>query len=147
MSHAYARNHVHILFATKGVKKCIHGDTRMQLWTNLQDTFRQYGATVVAVGGTEDHVHILVTVPPRVALAALLCAAKANSSTWMNEQGHFFAWQAGYGAFSVSSSNLDKVKAFIENQAQSHRKTSFETEFAALLKKHEVDFTPKKNLA
>lgn len=147
MSHAYARNYVHIVFGTKGGRKCIQGETRARLWDNLQDTVRQYGATVVAINGSEDHVHLLVALPPKVSLSVLLRAAKAESSKWMNEQGHLFAWQTGYGAFSVSASNLDKVVSYIDSQTKHHRKISFEDEFSVLLKKHGVEFTPKKNMA
>ncbi len=147
MSHPYARNYVHIVFGTKDGRKCIQGDTRARLWDNLQDTARQYGATVVAINGSEDHVHLLVALPPKISLSVLLCAAKANSSKWMNEQGHLFAWQTGYGAFSVSASNLDKVVAYLDSQTEHHRKISFEDEFSALLKKHGVEFTPKRNMA
>ena len=144
MSHAYARNHLHIVFGTKTGKKCIQGETRERLWTNLRDTARGYGVGVVEIGGTEDHVHLLVTMPPKVSLSVLLCAAKANSSKWMNEQGHLFAWQAGYGAFSVSASKLQAVSGFIRGQGEHHRRVSFQEEFVALLNKHGIEYTPRK---
>lgn len=147
MSHAYARNHVHIVFGTKGGRKCIQGEIRQRLWENLRDSVRQYGAAVVEIGGTEDHVHLLVTMPPKVAVSVLLCAAKANSSKWMNEQGHLFAWQSGYGAFSVSASNLEKVRAYIHGQAEHHRRVSFLEEFAAPLNRHGIEYTPRKIMA
>jgi hypothetical protein len=65
---------------------------------------------------------------------------KANSSKWMGEQGHAFSWQEGYGAFSVSSSNLDRVIRYIQDQDAHHRKTNFEDEFRALLRKHGVEY-------
>src|SRR5258707_6010115 len=68
---------------------------------------------------------------------------KANSSKWMGEQGKDFSWQEAYGAFSVSSSNLDRVARYVENQEAHHRKTSFEDEFRALLRKHGVESDPK----
>jgi putative transposase len=144
MSHAYARNHVHIIFGTKDGRKCIQGEMRERLWDNLRDTARQYGVPVLAIGGAEDHVHLLVTMTPKISVAVLLRAVKANSSKWMNEQGHLFAWQAGYGAFSVSASNVEKVMGFIGAQAEQHRRVSFEKEFGALLKRHGVEFTPGK---
>lgn len=144
MTHPYTRNHIHIVFGTKGVRKGIQGDMRQKLWDNLRDTAAQYGVTVVEAGGTEDHVHLLLTMPPKVSVSVLLCAAKANSSKWMNDNGHFFAWQAGYGAFSVSTSNLDKVAEYIRGQSEHHRRVSFQEEFAALLKKHGIEYTPRK---
>lgn len=144
MSHAYARNHIHIVFGTKGGRKCIHGEMRERLWNNLRDTAREYGVTVLEIGGSDDHVHLLATLPPKIAVATLLRATKANSSTWMNEQGHLFSWQAGYGAFSVSASKLEKVAAYIRAQAEHHQRVSFKEELGALLKKHGIEFTPEK---
>lgn len=97
----------------------------------------------VAVGGTENHVHILFHLPPKLALAKAVLLLKANSSKWMGEHGREFSWQEGYGAFSVSSSNLDQVTRDIQNQEAHHRKTSFEEEFRALLQKHGVEYDPK----
>jgi putative transposase len=68
---------------------------------------------------------------------------KSNSSRWANEKGHKFAWQQGYGAFSVSSSLIPDVIQYIQNQEAHHKKISFDTEFLALLKKHRVEFDPK----
>lgn len=147
MSHAYARNHVHIVFGTKDGRKCIQGEMRRRLWDNLCDTAREYGAAVLAVGGTEDHVHLLVTMPPKISLAVLLRAIKANSSIWMNQQGHLFSWQTGYGAFSVSASSVEKVTAFINAQGEHHKRVSFEDEFAMLLAKHGLESKPKRTMA
>jgi REP-associated tyrosine transposase len=97
----------------------------------------------LAVGGTENHVHILFHPAPKIALAKAAALLKANSSKWMGEQGIEFSWQEGYGAFSVSSSNLDQVARYIQNQEARHRKTSFEDEFRALLQKHGVEYDPK----
>lgn len=68
---------------------------------------------------------------------------KVNSSRWMGEQGINFAWQKGYGAFSVSSSHVENVIRYIRNQKEHHKKRSFEEEFIALLKKYKVDYDPK----
>jgi len=97
----------------------------------------------VAIGGTANHVHILFHLSPKTALAKGVQHIKSNSSKWMGEQGIEFAWQEGYGAFSVSSSNLDQVAGYIRNQEAHHRKFSFEEEFRALLKKHGVEYDPK----
>jgi len=88
-------------------------------------------------------VHILFHLPPKLALAKAVALLKANSSKWMGEQGIEFSWQEGYGSFSVSSSNLDQVKRYIQNQESHHRKTSFEDEFRELLRKHGVEYDPK----
>ena len=97
----------------------------------------------LAIGGTENHVHMLLHLPPKIALAKAVILLKANSSKWMGEQGIKFSWQEGYGAFSVSVSNLDRVIRYIQDQETHHRKTSFEDEYRALLRKHGVEFDPK----
>lgn len=147
MSHAYSRNHVHIVFGTKDGRKCIHGEMRERLWNNLRDSAREYGVEMVDIGGTEDHVHLLITLPPKISISVLMRAMKANSSVWMNAEGHLFAWQAGYGAFSVSASNLEKVSTYIRRQEDHHGTVSFEEEFGALLKKHGIESASKKILA
>ena len=97
----------------------------------------------VSVGGTDNHVHILLHLPPAIALAKAVLLLKSNSSKWMNEQAKGFSWQEGYGAFSVNSSNLDQVTRYIQNQDAHHRKIGFEEEFRALLTKHGVEYDPK----
>ena len=121
MSHAYSRNYVHIIFSTKERRGWIR-DPRA-LWATLSDTVASYGAKVIEIGGTKDHVHILVEVPPKIAIATLVRAAKANSSKSINEAGHLFAWQQGYGSFSVSASILEKVRSY-KKQAKAAAKAA-----------------------
>jgi len=91
----------------------------------------------------EDHIHLLIQVPPTLALAKAVLAIKSNSSRWANEEGHRFAWQQGYGAFSVSASLIPVVVRYIQNQEAHHRKMAFDAEFLAMLKKHGVEFDAK----
>jgi putative transposase len=95
---------------------------------------------VHAVGGIDDHIHSLIQIPATAALAKAVFAIKSNSSRWSHERGQKVQWQEGYGAFSVSASNLPVVERYIRNQAAHHRKMSFEEEFLVLLKKHGVEF-------
>jgi putative transposase len=109
------------------------------LWAYLAGICKNHEMIALAIGGTENHVYILLHLPPKLALAKAVLLLKANSSKWIGEQGIKFFWQEGYGAFSVSSSNLDQVTRYIQNQEAHHRKTSFEDEFRALLRKHGVE--------
>lgn len=144
MSHAYTRNYVHITFAVKGRRRVIKPAIQQGLWTLIADIARSYGVDVRAINGDEDHVHILLNLAPKIPLARLVAAVKQGSSKWMNENGHYFHWQVGYAAFSVSTSNLPTVDEYIRNQAEHHRKRTFEEELATLLTKHGIDFTPTK---
>jgi REP-associated tyrosine transposase len=143
MAHSYSRNHIHLVFSTKDRGNSIPKDMQLKLWAYIAGICKNYEMIAVAIGGTENHVHVLFHLPPKISLAKAAQLLKGNSSKWMGEQGMDFSWQEGYGAFSVSSSNLDAVTQFIRNQEAHHHKFSFEDEFRALLKKHGVDYDPK----
>jgi len=143
MSHAYARNYVHLVFGTKDRRACLKPAVQEKLWPYLASIAHEYGIEVLAIGGGEDHVHLLLCLPPKLAVATIVRALKANSSKWMNENGHFFAWQQGYGAFSVSASNVNEVAEYVRSQAEHHARRDFREEFFALLRKHGIEFTPE----
>lgn len=143
MSHTYAQNHLHVVFSTKERKKLIEKPIQPKVWSYMAGTARNHGFLVLANGGMEDHIHLLIQLPPSLALAKAVALLKANSSKWINEHGTKFAWQEGYGAFSVSASNIDPVTKYIEDQERHHRKMTFEDEFAGLLRKHRIEFDPR----
>ncbi len=89
-----------------------------------------------------NHVHLLLALPASCTLSSAVQRLKANSSRWMNEQGVLFAWQEGYGAFSVSPSQLERVKEYIHNQPEHHKRPNFEEEFLAFLRKSGVEYDP-----
>jgi len=132
-----------LVFSTKDRRNSIAKEWQPRLWAYLAGICNNHEMIALSVGGTENHVHILFHVPPILALAKAVALLKANSSKWMGEHGIKFSWQEGYGAFSVSSSNLDQVTRYIQNQEPHHRKTSFEDEFRALLQKHGVEYDSK----
>jgi putative transposase len=88
-------------------------------------------------------MHMLVEIPPALAIAKAVLTVKSNSSKWVSEMGKSFSWQKGYSAFSVSASNINAVERYVNNQAAHHKKISFEDELLALLQKHEVNFNPE----
>ena len=143
MSHSYAQNHLHVVFSTKERRKIIDHQMQPKLWSYMAGIGRNHGVLFLANGGVEDHVHLLIQLPPVLALAKAISLIKANSARWMNEHGIKFAWQEGYGAFSVSASNLAVVERYIQNQRKRHQKITFEQEFLALLKKHRIEFDPR----
>jgi len=143
MSHTYAQNVIHLVFSTKDRHGAIPKDFQPRLWAYAAGICKKEGIFVYTIGGMADHTHLLIQIPPVLALAKAVSVIKANSSRWAREQGHKFTWQSGYAAFSVSASIVPIVVRYIQNQEAHHRKMDFDAEFLALLKKHGVEFDPK----
>ncbi|HLJ29186.1 MAG TPA: IS200/IS605 family transposase [Candidatus Angelobacter sp.] len=143
MSHTFARIHIHVIFSTKDRKKLIPKEVQPELWSYMAGICRNKGITPIAINGTDNHAHVLFHLPQDVTLAKAVNLVKTNSSKWMNEHRRKFAWQEGYGAFSVSESSTWVVINYIRNQEKHHRNRTFEEEYLALLKKHKVKFDPK----
>jgi putative transposase len=140
MPHTYAQNTVHVIFSTKNRVKAIPKILQPKLWAYVSGICRNHNIIPLEVGGADDHVHLLIQIPPTVTLADAVSAIKANSSRWAREQRTRFAWQQGYAAFSVSASSIPAVTKYIQSQEARHRKMNFEEEWIALLKKHGVAF-------
>ena len=143
MSHTFTKNHQHIVFSTAKRRKLIEKAFQPKLWAYIAGICRNHGMYVRAIGGIEDHVHMLIELPPTLAVAQAVSKVKSNSSRWVNETGRKFAWQKGYAAFSVSASKLLTVERYVNNQAAHHRKISYEDELIALLEKHCIEFDRK----
>ena len=143
MSHTYAQNIVHVVFSTKERRKLISAEFQLRLWAYATGICKNLGIFTHGIGGMDDHIHLLIQIPPAMALAKAVMAIKANSSRWAREATQELEWQRGYGAFSVSASLVPAVVKYIRNQDVHHKKRSFEEEFVALLKKHGVAFDPK----
>jgi putative transposase len=142
-SHTYAQNVIHVVFSTKDRRKLMSREFQPRMRAYAVGICKKFDILVRAVGGMEDHIHFLIQIPPTLAVAKAVLALKSNSSRWANEGGHKFAWQQGYGAFSVSSSIIPAVIRYIQNEEAHHRRMSFDAEFLALLKKHGIEFDPK----
>ncbi|HYE25283.1 MAG TPA: transposase [Clostridia bacterium] len=140
MGHTYTSSIFHCVFSTKDRSSTIVDPEK--LWAYLRGTAKNIGLRAIAIGGTRDHVHILLSLPANMPLAEAVQKLKANSSRWLGEAGSWPGWQKGYGAFSVSASNLAAVTAYVENQAAHHSKRGFHDEFVALLEKSGVHFDP-----
>ncbi len=124
----------------------IHEDLQPQLYRYLGGIIRSLDSMATEIGGMPDHVHILARIHPKHALSDVVRALKSKSSGWVHEEGagtSKFAWQEGYGAFSVSRSDLPRVGTYIRNQAEHHRKTTFQDEFRRFLEVHEIPFDEK----
>jgi putative transposase len=144
LSHTYVSDLVHCVFSTKERRNLIRPEIQSDLWAFLGGIARKNGFKALIVGGTENHIHILLSLPAQMPLAKAMQLIKGASSHWMNENHtKGFAWQQGYGAFTVSISQKADTIAYIRSQAEHHRKRSFEEEFVAFLKKHNVEYNPR----
>jgi putative transposase len=140
MAHSYVSSIFHVVFSTRERVPLIRADLQPRVWNYLAGIARNHGIHVLAVGGTEDHVHLLMVIPADAKLSDAVRTLKANSSRWVREINPLFGWQEGYGAFSVSPSQLDRVKQYIDNQPAHHRRRSFEDEFLAMLQAANMHF-------
>ena len=120
-------------------------DLRKELHAYVGGILRNMRCRALMVNGVADHIHILVLHPPSVCVSDMVRTVKANSSHWIRERSRDreFAWQAGYGAFSVSRSNAATVIRYIADQEAHHRHGTFENEFLSFLKKHGIEYDEK----
>ena len=131
----------HIVYATKERAPLITNALKPRLHEYLGGIVRGLECIPIEINGVSDHVHLLVKLRPTISVSDFLSKLKANSSGWAKRQTKGrFAWQARYGAFTVSGSQVDNVRAYIRNQEKHHQKFSFEEEFKALLRAHKIDF-------
>jgi putative transposase len=141
MPHTATNLLVHFIFSTKQRCALIKPEFEKDLHAYLGGIVRQIGGTALCVNGTCDHVHLLVRVSANRSVADVARLIKTNSSKWIHEkwpEHHLFAWQTGYGAFTVSESGAPAVRDYISNQQEHHRARSFQEEFMAFLKKNGI---------
>jgi putative transposase len=134
---------MHVVFSTKERRNIIPTEMKERLWSYTAGICKRQKIFVHAIGGMEDHIHLLLQFPATIAISEAVNKIKVNSSGWMSDEIGRFAWQQGYGAFSVSKSNIAAVVRYIQNQERHHRKMTFEEEFIALLEKHGIEYDPK----
>jgi putative transposase len=143
MSQSYTNLLYHLIFSTKDRRPLITEEYEARLYDYIGGTLRNLGGISLELNGTEDHVHLLAKLRPDVAVADVLRDLKANASGWMHDvfpTMQAFSWQRGYGAFTVSHSNVSEVQRYITNQKTHHMKTSFRDEFIQFLKANQIDF-------
>ncbi|MDH4202128.1 MAG: IS200/IS605 family transposase [Phycisphaerae bacterium] len=143
MAQSLAQKYVHIVFSTKERYPFIETDIEPQLYAYMAGTIKQMEGIPCLINGTADHIHILSTLPRTVTLAKYIEGIKRPSSRWLKTKGGMyekFAWQNGYGAFSVSSSRVEAVKRYIAGQEEHHRTVTFKEEFLEFLRKYKVEY-------
>ena len=143
MSHSYVNNLMHCTFSTKGRYPFIESNLESNLWPYVGGIARANRMKALAIGGTADHIHALLSLPSMMSFAKAVQLIKGGSSKWIHEtfpKYKKFEWQEGYGAFSVSASQARKTVAYIQNQKGHHRRKTFQEEFRALLDKHGITY-------
>lgn len=132
---------LHLVFSTKNRERWIDQNVRLNLHAYLAGACRAIDSEAYRVGGTDDHIHIACTLPRTLTVSKLLEAIKKSSSVWMKTQGGeytAFAWQAGYGAFSLGQSQLPVLLRYIDKQEEHHRQRTFKEEFRIFLERYGV---------
>lgn len=146
MANTYSQLYVHVVFAVKGRENLIHNKWKDELYKYICGIVKGNHQKVYAINGMPDHVHLLISIKPNCLLSDLMRDIKASSSKWINLNKFVrgkFNWQEGFGSFSVSQSQLDKVIAYIDNQESHHKKLSFKQEYIGLLKSYNIEYDEK----
>jgi putative transposase len=141
LAHTAGNLVVHLIFSTKSRRPLITPEIRTDLFAYLGGIIREMHGTALSINGTADHVHMLIRIRPVQAAAEVARVVKTNSSRWVREKWNMnFSWQIGYGAFSVSESNVPAVSRYIATQEEHHRKRTFQEEYVAFLKRNKVPY-------
>lgn len=144
MPHTYTKLLVHCVFSTKNRTQLIPPDKQPDLWAYMGGIARKNGVKALAVSGTANHAHMLLSIPPTMPVAKAVQLIKAGSSKWLRDNGgRRFAWQEAYGAFSVGASQMPATIECINNQARHHSRRGFEEEFVLFLRKNGIAFDEK----
>ncbi len=141
MPQSLAKNTIHLIFSTKDRHPWLKAALRPRLYAYLAGIFEQWESPAIVIGGHDDHVHSLFLLSKNHPLKKIVEEAKKSSSKWIKTLGTEladFSWQNGYGAFSVSESNVSDVKKYIERQAEHHRRMTFQDELRKLLARHGI---------
>jgi REP element-mobilizing transposase RayT len=140
---SYLGTHFHCVFSTRERRPLLTPALRARLWPFPGGIARQNKMKALEIGGVEDHVHLLLSLPATISIAKAMQLIKGGSSKWVHEtfpEHRLFGWQEKYGAFSVSASQLETLVRYIRGQEEHHRKRTFQDEFLALLRRHRVEF-------
>jgi len=140
MSDTYSSLLVHCVFTTHQRQPLISEPAQPRLWAYMGGIARTNGIKALAIGGIEDHVHLLLSLSTTMSVAKAIQLIKAGSSKWMNERSFrkSFGWQVGYGAFTIGVSQVSRTIRYIENQREHHRRHGFNDEIRMILKRHNI---------
>ena len=143
MPQSLSMNLVHLIYSTKNRAACLTPAIRPKLFSYQSGILKEHSSPAMVIGGASDHVHALFVLSKNDALCKVVEQVKKGSSKWMKQQGEAFArfsWQNGYGAFSVSESQVEHVRRYIEQQEEHHRTLTFQDEFRMFSSRHHLEF-------
>ena len=143
MANTYTSLHYHFIFSTKHRQPWIRPEIEERIWEYLGGIARKNKMKPLKTGGVDDHIHMLLGAPPTLAPAKIAQLIKGGSSAWIHDTFpdlRAFAWQDGYGAFTVSKSGIPDVTVYIENQREHHRTRTYQAEYRALLDRHGIEY-------
>ena len=146
MSHSFTKLYYHCIFSTKGKRRLLRGPATDEIDLYIAGIAKNIGVHLWQSGGIDNHRHILLELRPNQNLSEVMRDIKSNSSRWLREKfpdQKTFEWQGGYSGFTVSKSLRDRVKRYIQNQAEHHHTRTFEEELEFLLNFHEISYDPK----
>ena len=150
MASSLVKIDVHLIFHVKSTSVCLRNEDLPRVFAYIGGIIRTIGGVPIIVGGTSDHIHILSSLPATLSLADFVRIIKTNSSKWIKSldvsYGRF-AWQDGYGAFSVSPSILSQTIDYIKKQQEHHRKITFEEEYRAFLDAYHIEYDSRYYLS
>ena len=146
MANTYTQIYIHIVYAVQGRQCLIPGSRKEELFKYTTGIVRNRGQKVIAINGMRDHMHVFIGMKPTIALSDLIRDIKAGSSGFINEQKWLrgkFNWQDGFGAFSHSQAEVDRVVRYIQTQEEHHKRKTFREEYTEMLKEFAVEFDEK----
>jgi REP element-mobilizing transposase RayT len=142
MAQTYYKVWIHLVWGTKSRQKLLRQEFRKTIFQHIKEKAEKEDYKIDMINGVEDHIHCLLSLNPKFSISEVVNKLKGESSHWINSEDFLkikFAWQKGFGAFSVSESNIEKVRAYIINQEEHHKEVSFAEEWERLLELHNVE--------
>ena len=143
MAGTYSQVYIQVIFSVKGRENLLNAEIRTEVFKYISGIITEKGSKSLIVNGYNDHIHCLISLKPSVSISDLVRDIKNNSSRFINEKKYFkhkFNWQDGYGVFSYSKSQLNKVYNYILNQEKHHKLKTFKEEYIELLEKFEIEY-------
>jgi putative transposase len=143
MPHSYTSQLIHCVFSTKERQPTITDALQERLFPYIGGIARTNGITLIAAGGVEDHIHLLILLPKTISISKAMQLIKGGSSKWIHDtfpEHRLFEWQEGFGAFSVSIGSKEQVITYINNQREHHSKRDFKSEFISFLDGHGIEY-------